>query len=87
VEAVAAAADVRPTVVGKPQPHLFRVALERLGLAPQAVAMVGDSLHSDIRGAQGVGLRTVWIAPPGAEAGDVRPDLTIRAYAELLPRL
>jgi len=87
VEAVAAAAGVRPVVVGKPEPHLFRVALKRLGLPPQVVVMVGDSIHSDIRGAQGVGLRTIWIAPPGAEAGDVHPDLTIRAYAELLPAL
>src|SRR5512137_2154588 len=87
VEAVAAAAGVRPMVVGKPEPHLFQVALQRLGLPPRAAVMVGDSIHSDIRGAQGVGLRTIWIAPPGAEAGDVHPDLTIRAYAELLLKL
>jgi len=87
VEAVAAAAGVRPMVIGKPEPHLFRVALERLCLSTQAAVMVGDSIHSDIRGAQGVGLRTIWIVPPGAEAGDVHPDLTIRAYAELLLKL
>ncbi len=87
VEAVAAAAGARPVVVGKPEPHLFRVALARLDLPPHEVAMVGDSIHSDICGAQGVGLRTIWIAPPDADAGDVRPDLTIRTYAELLPAL
>ena len=87
VEAVATAAGVQPVVVGKPEPHLFRVALERLGLEPQAAVMVGDSIHSDIRGAQAVGLHTIWIAPPDADADAVRPDLTIRAYAELLPQL
>jgi HAD superfamily hydrolase (TIGR01450 family) len=87
VEAVAAAAGVQPVVVGKPEPHLFRVALERLGLEPRAAVMVGDSIHSDIRGAQAVGLRTIWIAPPDAGATDVCPDLTIRTYAELLPEL
>ena len=87
VEAVAVAADVRPVVIGKPEPHLFRVALQRLGLPSPSVVMVGDSIHSDIRGAQGVGLQTIWIAPQEAEAGDVRPDLTIRAYAELFPKL
>ena len=87
VEAVAAAAGVRPVVVGKPEPHLFQVALQRLGLPPQAAVMVGDSIHSDIRGAQGVGLPTIWIAPPDAAPGDVHPDLTIRSYAELLPKL
>jgi FMN phosphatase YigB (HAD superfamily) len=49
--------------------------------------MVGDSPLSDIRGAQGAALRTIWIAPPDAEAGDLRPDLTIHRYAELLPAL
>jgi HAD superfamily hydrolase (TIGR01450 family) len=87
VEAVAAAAGVRPMVIGKPEPPLFRVALERLCLPPQVVAMVGDSIHSDIRGAQGVGLQTVWIAPPGADPGGVLPDLAIHSYAELLPKL
>ncbi len=87
VEAVAAAGGVRPMVIGKPEPPLFRSALERLGLPPQAVVMVGDSIHSDIRGAEGVGLGTIWIAPPGADPGDVRPDLTIHTYAELLPML
>jgi HAD superfamily hydrolase (TIGR01450 family) len=87
VEAVAAAAGVRPIVVGKPEPHVFRVALERLGFPPKLVVMVGDSIHSDIVGAQGLGLRTIWIVPPGAEAGAVRPDMSIRTYAELLPAL
>ncbi len=87
VEAVATAAGVRPVVVGKPEPHLFQVALRRLGLPPQAVVMVGDSIHSDILGAQGVGLRTIWIAPPDADPVGARPDLTIRSYAELLPAL
>src|SRR5207253_2258261 len=44
VEAVAVAAGVRPVVVGKPEPPLFRIALERLGLESAATAMVGDSV-------------------------------------------
>jgi HAD superfamily hydrolase (TIGR01450 family) len=87
VEAVAAAAGIRPAVVGKPEPHVFQVALERLGLAPQSVVMVGDSIHADICGAQRVGLRTIWMTPVGADPGRVRPDLTIHAYAEILSAL
>jgi putative hydrolase of the HAD superfamily len=87
VEAVATAAGVRPEVIGKPAPHLFRVALARLGVPPEDAAMVGDSLNSDVRGAQGVGLRTIWIAPPGATSEDIRPDITIHHFDELTGRL
>ena len=86
-EAVAAASGVKPEVVGKPMPHIFRVALHRLGVPADEAAMVGDSLTSDVQGAQAVGLKTIWLAPPGAALGDVRPDLTIRDFTEVLGRL
>jgi HAD superfamily hydrolase (TIGR01450 family) len=82
VEAVAVAAGVRPVVVGKPEPPLFLMALGRLGLPPDAVAMVGDSLPSDIRGARAVGLRTVLYAPAGGSASP-EIDVIVRSFAEL----
>ena len=87
VEAVATVAGVRPEVIGKPAPHLFRVALARLGVAAGEAAMIGDSLNSDVRGAQGVGLRTIWIAPPGAVAEGAPPDLIIQHFDELTSKL
>jgi HAD superfamily hydrolase (TIGR01450 family) len=87
VEAVAAASGVRPEIVGKPQPYLFRAAVARLGVKPGEAVMVGDSLLADIQGAQRLGLRTIWLAPPGAQADVVRPDLTISAFAELMAHL
>lgn len=86
-EAVATAAGARPEVIGKPMPHIFRVALARLSVTPQEAAMVGDSLISDVRGAQAVGMRTIWLAPPGANASEIEPDLTIRTFGELHDRL
>jgi HAD superfamily hydrolase (TIGR01450 family) len=87
VEAIAAAAGTRPEVVGKPMPYIFRAALARLSVSPEDTVMIGDSLASDVRGAQAVGLRTIWLAPPGAAASEVRPDLIIHAFAELTDRL
>lgn len=81
VEAVAVAAGVRPIVVGKPEAPLFRIALERLGLAPSEAAMVGDSLPSDIAGARAVGMRTVLYAPAGAPSDAA--DLVVGSFAEL----
>jgi HAD superfamily hydrolase (TIGR01450 family) len=82
VEAVAMAGGIRPVVVGKPDPPLFLIALERLALPAAAVAMVGDSLPSDIRGARAVGMATVLYAPGGASASpDI--DVIVRSFAEL----
>jgi len=86
-EAVAAVAGIRPQVIGKPEPYLFGLALSRLGLSPAETAMVGDSPRSDILGATRAGLRTIWLAPPQLPAGEVRADLRIRDFAELLERL
>ncbi len=86
-EAVATAAGVRPEVVGKPMPHIFRVALSRLGVPPGEAAMIGDSLTSDVGGAQAVGLRTIWLAPSGVEPGKIRPDLVIHGFEELRDHL
>jgi len=82
VQAVATAAGVRPIVVGKPEPPLFKIALERLGLTAAATAMVGDSIPSDIRGAQAVGMPAVLYAPDGGASDNVA-DVVVRSFAEL----
>jgi HAD superfamily hydrolase (TIGR01450 family) len=81
VQAVAVAAGVRPIVVGKPEPPLFRIALERLDLTAGVTAMVGDSIPSDIRGAQAVGMPTVLYAPGGAPADAA--DVVVASFAEI----
>ncbi|HET9491357.1 MAG TPA: HAD-IIA family hydrolase [Methylomirabilota bacterium] len=82
VGAVATAAGVRPEVIGKPEPPLFRMMLARLGLPAPAVAMVGDGLASDIRGARAVGMPTVLYAPHGTEVTS-EADVTVRSFTEL----
>jgi HAD superfamily hydrolase (TIGR01450 family) len=81
VAAVSAAAGVKPVVIGKPEPPLFRIALRRLGLAPAQAAMVGDSVESDIAGGRGAGMRTVLYAPDGAPADAA--NVVVRSWAEL----
>jgi 4-nitrophenyl phosphatase len=79
--AVAVASGTAPVVVGKPQPPLFRLALRQLDLPPRVVAMVGDSVPSDIRGGRAVGMPTVLYAPAGAPAGAA--DVVVRSFAAL----
>ena len=82
VEAVAAAAGVRPLVVGKPEPPLFELALKRMGLTEQDVVMVGDSVDSDVRGARRVGMTAVLFAPQGGGLDGVAHHV-VRSMAEL----
>jgi HAD superfamily hydrolase (TIGR01450 family) len=69
VEAVASAAGARPIVNGKPEPPLFELALQRMGLTVDEAAMVGDSIDSDVRGARRVGMTAVLFAPKGGPDG------------------
>jgi HAD superfamily hydrolase (TIGR01450 family) len=82
VQAVAVAAGRTPRVVGKPEAPLFTIALERLGLTAAEVAMVGDSVASDIRGGHAVGMPTVLYAPAGSADGG-EADVVVGSFADL----
>jgi putative hydrolase of the HAD superfamily len=69
--------------VGKPDPRVFAIVLERLGVAKDAATMVGDSLLRDIGGAQRAGLRAIWIDRGQARANGPVPDATIRRLSDL----
>ena len=53
------------TIVRKPDPRIFRQALETLGATPAETVHVGDSPESDIAGAAAAGLQAVWIKKSG----------------------
>ena len=46
--------------IRKPDARLFEIALDRLGLQPQEVMVVGDSLKNDILPAHSLGCATAW---------------------------
>lgn len=52
----------------KPEPEIFLLACERLGVDPSASAHVGDRLDLDAHGAAAAGLRGVWLDRSGAGA-------------------
>lgn len=59
--AIEAASGVSPTIAGKPQPGMYRVALERLGAPPGETLVIGDRLDTDIAGAQALGCPTALV--------------------------
>lgn len=86
--AIQAATDVAPLVIGKPEPTMFQVAVERLGATPGTTLMIGDRLDTDILGAGRAGLRTALVLTGTTTAGEARAS-HIRADAvfENLPAL
>jgi len=51
--------------VEKPDPRLFRLALERVGAEPATALHVGDMYWIDVVGARAAGLRVVLVDPDG----------------------
>jgi HAD superfamily hydrolase (TIGR01509 family) len=51
--------------VEKPDPRLFRIALERSGARAETTLHVGDLYHVDVTGARSAGLRAALIDPAG----------------------
>jgi HAD superfamily hydrolase (TIGR01549 family) len=52
----------------KPDPKIFRAALETLRATPETTVFVGDSLRRDREGARRAGMRFIWIAPQEVQA-------------------
>ena len=71
--------------IAKPDRRIFEMALDKCGCDAAQVVHVGDSLQSDIAGANGCGIRSVWLNMDGAtnDTGIV-PDHEIRDLRELL---
>lgn len=85
---IATATGVHPTIVGKPEPTLIQVALDRLGVNPADAAMVGDQIDTDIRAGKAAGTATVLVEGDLARTdGQVVPDLAVATLAELLERI
>lgn len=88
VAALEYATEREAHLVGKPSPQLFRTVARELGLAADRIAMVGDDLEADIRGAQSAGLvavalRTGKYRPEAEEVTSQTADAVLSSIADL----
>ncbi len=81
--------SAREVGVGKPDPHIFRTAAERVGLAPHEVLHVGDDAVLDVLGALGVGMQTVWVnrGGHGWPSAEQTPHITVADLQQLCDHL
>jgi pyrophosphatase PpaX len=71
----------------KPDPEPVHIALERLGIAPDVAAFVGDSPH-DMAAGRAAGVTTIaalWGPFTRAQLASSEPDYYIERMSELLP--
>ena len=47
--------------INKPQPEIFRIALQMNGVTADEAVMIGDSYSSDIQGAKNAGIDQIWL--------------------------
>lgn len=83
---------IESAVVGirKPDPKMFLLGVEALGLSPSEVVVVGDSMTKDILPAKAAGCRTVWLKGEGWISGpedETVPDRVITDLKELLEKI
>lgn len=74
--------------VDKPDPAIFQHLLREAGTVAERAVHIGDSLQSDIAGANAAGMGAIWFPPQHRTPerlveGGPRPDAILRALSEL----
>ncbi len=71
--------------VSKPDPRIFMLALEKLGLRPEQAAFIGDSYERDMIPAAEIGMKTIWLKGPAPRMPENAPpvDAIITRLSEL----
>ena len=60
-----------PRFLGKPQPEMVRLALERTGFAPQQAVVIGDRLYTDVACGINAGIDSIFVLSGEGVMGDM----------------
>jgi 3',5'-cyclic-AMP phosphodiesterase len=78
-----AATGVEATVVGKPKPEIFDYAIDLLGIAREEVVMIGDTLATDVAGANAAGLCSILVASGNSTPNETGSHEPTARFADL----
>lgn len=78
--------------LAKPDPAIFRLALQKTNCLPHQAIMIGDRLDNDIVPAKRIGMKTIWIKQGFSSLAQVknleeRADWIVEKLTDLLPIL
>ena len=82
----------RPLVIGKPQPHMARLAMEKWGFNPDQTVVVGDRIYTDIKSGLNAGCQTILVMSGETtyeilEASEDKPHLVLADAGLILEAL
>ena len=86
------ATDRVPKVVGKPEPLMIRLAMERTGIPPVQCAVVGDRIYTDVKSGLNAGIAGILVlsgetTPEILEASADKPSLVLSDAGEIIKQL
>ncbi|RAN79540.1 HAD family hydrolase [Bacillus sp. SRB_336] len=86
------ATNREPYIVGKPNPMMFRSAMNRIEAHSETTAMIGDRMDTDIIAGMEAGLHTVLVftgitQPADINAYPFRPDQVLDSVADLIAHI
>jgi HAD superfamily hydrolase (TIGR01509 family) len=73
--------------VRKPDPRIFRLALDHFGVEARRAGMIGDALEADVLGANQMGMYSIWITrraqPTAGDLARILPSARVQALDEI----
>ena len=70
-------------LVEKPDPEIFQMMCEKLGVSPAETVYVGDHPVNDVGGAKRAGCLAIWIRSTRVDAGEAAPDEIANHVSEI----
>ena len=90
IRMVANAAQVKPLILGKPNPDYFKMALKKINIDTNEAIIIGDDIESDIKGAENAGIRGFLVETGKGQKkfrmnyhSKIEPFLTLKTFSEL----
>ncbi len=82
----------KPLVIGKPEPLMPRLAMEKYGIAPEHTAVIGDRIYTDIKSGLAAGALSILVLSGETtvdilEASPEKPHLVLESAAQILNML
>lgn len=82
----------RPYFIGKPEPAMALLAMQKFGIAPEDAVMIGDRIYTDIACGVNAGIDTVLVFSGETtrevwQQSDIRPTYTAENISEILAYL